>query len=367
MSAPFRNDVALLAALSLLALPLLVRPATADPQSCAPADHEHFICGVNNPEDLVQIRGTPWVAASGMVVGKTGRGHLYLIDSRSKAVTSVEIGATEPALDKKNYPDCPGPPADAVFNTHGLWYRPGTKGGTLYAVNHGGRESVEVFRVSTGQSSPHLTWIGCAVESDGHVYLDGVIGTPDGGVIATSLFDPSAKIDSAQLDTGTVKGRIIAWTSKTGWKDVPGGDLVTPNGIEIAPDGKHLFVAGWTSHSVIRLSLGATPVATDVIKVDFMPDNMRYAADGTLYAAGQGGTVTAGAPCFASDAVRCTSPWSAVTIDTKALTAHPVVHRDGGSYFGSATTALPIGRELWIGTYRGDRIAVLTEDDLVAR
>src|SRR3989442_11427309 len=111
--------------------------------ACAPSGGLSFICGVQAAEDLVLVPGTRWLIASGMAAGSG----LHLIDTQAKTARSLfssNVSTTRP--DKTKFAGCPGPldPKQAVL--HGLSLRPAQAGRyTLYATNHGGRESVEVF------------------------------------------------------------------------------------------------------------------------------------------------------------------------------------------------------------------------------
>ncbi len=44
-------------------------------------------------------------------------------------------------------------------------------------------------------------------------------------------------------------------------------------------------------------------------------------------------------------------------LDPVSLKVTPVLHVAGTDVFSDATTALQVGNELWIGTYKGDRVA----------
>ena len=48
--------------------------------ACAPANGLNFVCGAQNPEDLVPVPGTRWLVASGM---REGAG-LKLVDTADK-------------------------------------------------------------------------------------------------------------------------------------------------------------------------------------------------------------------------------------------------------------------------------------------
>jgi hypothetical protein len=122
------------------------RAAAAEP--CNPSGKLDFVCGPLNAEDLVQAPGTEWIVASGMDGGGAGpHGTLHLVNVRSKSWKVLFPGAN-PQLQPDNaiYGGCPGAPDLAKFSAHGLNLRPGTDGkDTLYVVNHGGRESIEIF------------------------------------------------------------------------------------------------------------------------------------------------------------------------------------------------------------------------------
>src|SRR5216684_5656113 len=73
---------ALLAAITNLS-PLLAQTQPPRPAaSCAPTNGLNFVCGAQNPEDLVPVPGTRWLIASGMTAGAG----LKLVDTDSKTV-----------------------------------------------------------------------------------------------------------------------------------------------------------------------------------------------------------------------------------------------------------------------------------------
>jgi DNA-binding beta-propeller fold protein YncE len=89
------------------------------------------------------------------------------------------------------------------------------------------------------------------------------------------------------------------------------------------------------------MSLGQTPVKRDDIKLGFRADNVRWAPDGTLYVTGQGAQTT-----------------NVVKVDPNTLRVTEVLNQPGVPGFGQGTVAVQVGRELWVGSFRGDRIAI---------
>ena len=331
---------------------LLTAPMSAAP--CDPEGSVRFICGLTAPEDLVAVPQSEWVVASGY----TGGG-LYLINTRDHGVSQV-FPATPPRVrhDKATYAQCPGlmDTTDKKMSAHGLNIRPGTGGvHTLYVVHHGSRESVEVFEIDTKAKPPALTWIGCAVVP-GMQGINSVSPLPGGGFVTTNFAARGGNAVLAALQKGANSGEVWEWQPKDGWKIVPGSESPGPNGIEASPDGNWLYVNLWPVRKVMRLSRGQTPVQKHMIDLPFHPDNIRWQADGSLLSAGHAApSIERLMECFAKPCSEATS--NAARIDAKAFNAREVVRLPFSPSFAAGTAALQVGKEIWLGAVRGDRVA----------
>src|SRR5690606_13755256 len=141
----------------LFASPLASHGQPAE-QGCEPAAGLDFICGLQNPEDLVLVPGTDWIIASSMTEGAG----LALVDANMATWNVLYPGPSPRAAHDPVYARCSEPPVSASFNAHGLAIRARGEGrSTLYAVAHGERESIEVFDVDANGERPVLTWTGC--------------------------------------------------------------------------------------------------------------------------------------------------------------------------------------------------------------
>ena len=234
----------------------------------------------------------------------------------------------------------------AKFATHGLSLLPGANSvHRLFVVVHGAREAVEVFELDARPATPVLTWIGCAVAQD-PVGLNSVRGLADGGFVATNFSARGNPAAQKQMMAGEKNGELWEWHTASGWQKVPGSEAAGANGLEISEDGKWFYVAAWGSQSFFRLSRGqATPVR-DEVPLGFRVDNIRWARDGSILATGQGG-----APGAQTSNV--------VKIDPKTLKVTDIVKEPSTPAFAAGTVAVEIGNQLWLGSFRGDRIAIL--------
>jgi hypothetical protein len=339
-----------LLALLVASAALSQAPRGQAPPVCSPAGsgNVRFICNQDAPEDLVLVPGGEWVVASAY----SQVGGIRVISTRDMTSTLAYPTATSvDRLDSKTYASCPGAPSaeqKKTFRTHGLGIRPGANAvHTLYVVHHGVRESIEVFDLDTRAKPPALTWVGCAVIHD-PIGLNEVVPLPGGGFIATDFL--ARGIDAAargRMMAGESNGSLWEWNSGRGWTIIPGSEASGANGLEISKDGKTLYVAAWGSQSFFRLSLGQNPVKRDTVPLGFRADNVRWAPDGTLFVAGQGGTGAA-------------QVTQVVKIHPDTLQVTEVVRHPNAPEFGAGTVALQIGKELWVGSFRGDRIARFT-------
>ena len=333
---------------SMLVAALAVRVAYAQPPAppqppCNPGPQ--WVCGQRTPEDLVALPGGKWVLASAYA----GTGGINLIKVGDRTSTVVFPGPSvkvEP--DKRRYPECSAPPTAAdKFTTHGLYVEAGA-GPVLQfmAVGHGSRESIEVFRIDVRPATPSLTWIGCVIAPE-PIGLNAVRGLPDGGFVATNWLPRGGAPDALQkMMAGEKNGELWEWHTASGWQKVPVSEAAGANGIELSADGKTFYMAAWGSQSFIRLTRGATPPKRDEIALGFRVDNIHFARDGALLAAGQ---ITD--PGNGSSRV--------VKIDPKTLAVRDLLTRPDDATFAGNTTAIEVGGNLWLGSYRGDRIAIV--------
>ena len=321
-----------LGTLCLIALCGFILPGPAAAQ-CEPDGDTRFVCGPISPEDLALVPDTPWV----MVASWEDDGYLSAADRRdASTVRLFPTAMSQERHDTATYVDCPGMVTDG-FRAHGISLRPGD-GGThdLYVVRHGAREAVEVFEVDARGATPSLTWTGCAVAPEG-LGLNAVVALPDGGFAATS---PRT-------------GDIWEWHSGPGWTRVPGSEDIGPNGLEVSADGRWFLVAGYASQSVIKLSRGQTPVSQDRVEVGFNIDNVHWAPDGTLLAAGHTApTRTRVGECIARRT--CEGIVSLVArVDTEAMTSEEIFRYPTNDWMILGTSAIEVGDELWVGQVAG--------------
>jgi len=312
-------------------------PPQAPPPPCTPADD--VVCGVQAPEDLVAL-GPNWLLASAL----SGAGGVSVVRIRDRmSFTVYPSSSASERLDTATYPDCPGPPATDNFTTHGVYVKPSS--GPSYrvlTVSNRARESIEVFDIDTGGPAPAVTWVGCVIAPD-PIGLNSVRGLPDGGFVTTNFLPRNSTPEATQrMRDGERNGELWEWHTSSGWQKVPGSEAAGANGIELSDDGRTLYMAAWGSQSFVRLTRGVSPPVRDEIPLGFRVDNIHWARDGRLYAVGQGGR-----------------GWKAVKIDPDTLAVSEELNVPDTPEFGAGTALVEVGSNLWVGSFRGNRIVIL--------
>lgn len=344
-----------LAAFAAFALFAAAQPSPAQPPgggaqaaNCDPGAAVRFVCGVRNPEDLVLIPGTDWIVGSQWVmnVGQ-GPGGLFLIDRKAHTATKLPAPA---GVARKPFSACEGPPVLARLSTHGLHVRSAGRGkAILYAVGHGGREAIEVFDIRIPRSGPpEVTWAGCIMAPTGAT-MNAVAPLADGRVIATDFYDAPLTLGDAQAGRDT--GAVYIWKPGGAFSKMPGTEMAAPNGLEITPDGKYMFVAEWGKSIIKRFEVAAPERAPWSMQLTFRADNVRWAPDGRLLMAGPG-PASGCAP-----GARCPMIPVVGALDPRTLTLTMVKEGPAERAMGAISTALIVGDELWTGSYGGDRVA----------
>jgi len=211
----------------------------------------------------------------------------------------------------------------------------------------GNRESIEAFEFAARAKPPALTWVGCAIAPD-PIGLNSVVALPDGAFATTNFQPRGAARGRANMQAGGKNGGLWEWHSGTGWKIVPGSEASGANGIEISKDGKWFYMAGWGGQTFIRIPRGQTSVKRDEVPVGFRLDNLRWGADGSLLGAGQL-MPGAGGGAMATSRV--------IKINPNTLTMQDLISYPYNDTFNFSTAAIQLGKEIWVGSVRGDRVA----------
>ncbi len=347
-----------------------VAPArAADAPACTPADGANFICGVTNTEDFAPVPGTKWVFGADLPTPGSPQGYLHLFDASNHTATNIEPAAIAIKPDTSRYRDCPGPVDMKVFGPHGLDLTPPANGhAVLYAVNHGGRESVEAFDVDLGNGTPKLAWVGCIVAPKGF-WPDAVASLPDGGLLVTSLWDPTDPNRMDKLSNGKPVGALDEWQQAKGWSPVPGTEGMSgPNGVIVTPDGSTVFIAVWSGKQLTRVSRGTTPVKTDTVPTGMLTDNVRWAPDGkTVLVGGQVASVKDVLECFESKQANCDVPFKIYAMDPQTMKLTDLVKPGVYGVMGAGTGAIiEEGNQLWVSSFRADRIAIFPINNVAA-
>jgi len=350
-------------AVAVLAVPS--GPAVDTPE-CKSRHGIDRICGIPVPEDLAAIPDTPWIISSSMPRDGSAGG-LYLIDTRTHMVRKVEFAIAAGQFgsgedEAKEVGQCAPPDTDR-FITHGLSLSAGE--GVLhrlYVVGHGGREAIELFNVDASGDVPSISWTGCVPMPEG-LEANSVVGLPGGGLMFTSLYDPGETAWPARigkLASGAPAGGVFEWHVRSGLKQLSIPPMSGPNGIAVSRDGKSIFLAGWGDRIVRRLDRNGNETAQPM-KLDFLPDNLHWAPDGSLFASGQKIAVGDLFACSIrkDGPTYCAHSWDVVRIEPSDLSMRAHWRRETENFFGDSTSAITIEGELWIGSISGDCLAVV--------
>lgn len=350
----------------LTALLLLMAACGSGPAhitECRAAGDIEPICGLQNPEDLgigpfgewlivSQYAGPAMTAEQGSIVAikltNSEAIQLFPPIGRSDWLGRVKAQWGSPA--------CPGPPLTG-FAPHGIDLRsPAAAQTPMLVVNHGARESIEIFELLVQRGkSPSLQWRGCVLLPPGTTGND-VAFLPDSGFVVTHMMEPGGQLHAfwtlLKSFLGASSGYVLEWKPERGWRKVPGTEESFPNGIVASADGKYLWFASWLGNRVVRISRDGSepPVRIDVAH----PDNLSWAEDGRILVASQH-SISELLGCSDLEAGSCGAGFSILAIDPQSFKVETLLEQRGDP-MGAGTVGLQVGRDLYIGSFAGDRV-----------
>lgn len=352
-------------ALMLGAIPLAASAAGAPPKlqsgQCAEKLADDYLCGPINSEELLRLEGTPWIFASQYIAPFLKKGVITLINQKTRQWAELDVTGGASNIDRKRFPACQKPLTATGFRGHGMTFGPAQDGkALLYAINHGEREAVEVFEVSSrGDAMPGFRWVGCIPSPDGDS-LNTLTVLPDGTLVATKFYEVQNTNWPAEMMSKRTTGQVFQWQSATGWKRVPKTFMSGPNGVVSTDGGQSLIVAEWGDRRLHKLRRDGTGKALSV-EVQGYPDNIHPTPDGRFLVVAQTGDLSPAFACAGTDSPICGGAFDILSIDPATLATQTVYSAKDPdpNVFGFASSALDLGDQIWVGSVRGNKILIL--------
>jgi len=268
-------------------------------------------------------------------------------------------------------PSCPGPPG-ADFSPHGFDLTRRADGVlALAVVQHGGRESIELFEVRGSGTRWELAWRGCLI-APSYAWLNDVVWLPgtNGELLTTHMRlrpaeDAAPVSNDTSNDTSTTDtsndapnsnspGFVLHWAPGVGFGQVPGTKGMVPNGIEVSGDGEKIFLNLSLDHVVQRIdrSTGRVEARLELGAVD----NSTWAPDGKLLVASMHLDSSDGfAACLEHEGEACPLPFAIEAVDPATMLS-TTRYQSRGVPLGGGTVGQQAGFELFVGSFGGDCI-----------
>lgn len=329
--------------------------------SCKPTDQLTPLCGVQMPEDLAVLPQD-----GGIIIGEYGdMGHLsgalswYQPGPGLPFIRLADNNNIAPGAGSENWgeADCPMPDQ---LSPHGIHLSRRGAALQLLVVNHSSAEHVlfyEVLPAADNTRAPSLAWRGCVVFPDTAV-LNDVAALPDGGFAVTNMYQRENEL-LAQFKSslGMNDGHVWRWSPATGLHVMNNSAARIPNGIEVARDGKSIWVNNYLDGELRQLDV-ASEAVLQVVEVKNI-DNSAWLEDGRLLLASHLSLLTM-APCFGLTEGSCGGAYELVAVDTRSGATQVIFRQEQGGPFGPATVAVPYRGKLYAGSFSGDRMAEIS-------
>jgi hypothetical protein len=317
--------------------------------ACGTQGDAEILCGTRSPEDLELTPDGKYLIVSQFVNGPGGAGvaGLALFDLAKKSYSRMAV-KEEPRKDWGD-PACPGA-AGEELRPHGISLGKRANGAwQLYVVNHGGRQSMEMFELRRAGDTWDLVWHGCAIAMQ---EFNDVAVLKNGGFIATHPTALRKQGDTADLFGGAPSGFVSRWEAGKGETELPGTRAGYPNGVLVSADGRYMYFNAWTAKEVHKYDLKAEKEAA-MVKLDFLPDNITWNKRRMLAAGVKG----ARGDCPPGSGAPCIQGFGVAEIDPASMAAKNVFDSEGkGPLISGVSVALAVGDAIYVGAFQGDRL-----------
>lgn len=324
------------------------------------------VCTFQNPEDIEALPDgkTLLVSQMGKSMESADAGSLVFFEPSSQTVSpAFPSSATEPANNENwGTSNCPGNPG-AKLAPHGISLRQrADRRWQLAVVNHGGRESVELFELLNARdttSAPQLAWRGCVPMAEG-MFVNDVVVLKNGGFIGSHMFDKRST-SIFGLNFGILK-TMLGIKSGYVFERQPGGSAFRIldeshgafiNGVEMSADERHVYANVYFGGEVLKLDrqsgkkLGSAPIGH--------ADNLAWDEHGNLLDVAHTGPLLMHIECNHHPGATCALDYAVHRINPETM-ASEIILQHAGAPMGAATVAREHQGKLWLGSFTGNRL-----------
>ena len=335
-----------------LALCLFLIHSSVAAGNCGGNVQMDLVCGFTAPEDIELAPDNTTLVVGEMILG----GRLLALNSETLTVNELFPAQSVKGDVLWGEETCTDYPTQMTFHGIDLAYR---DDGVLQllAVNHGKRESVEFFEVLTdaGGTPQGVIWRGCAM-APGSESLNDVAAIPGGGFVSTTPFDGSELWSIAKALVGFNTGYVRRWAPESGWTIIPGTAGRYPNGIIARPDGSSFFVNLYIDGLVREYTLDGTVLGEAAV---VNGDNLSWGSDDRIRIASHRASSWQMVKALQADPSEDLKiPFAVVEYDPTSQKVRDIFVHDG-SLYGAATVAQEVDGRLFMGSFKGGRVAVL--------
>ena len=330
---------------------------------CQPLDGLQPVCGMQTPEDIAALddgRHLLLAHFGGMI---DGSGSLSLFDTQTERMKSLFPSSSSSSSSSSSAvvdvasaiwgdTDCAAPNPE-TFRPHGTHLHRLANGALRYlVVNHGERETVEMFEVLGNGAATRLQWRGC-LEPAADTFMNDVVGLSSGDVIYTRMFHDAGTVEMLLSLIGFDTGDLWRWSKQTGPQLLPGTTANQPNGLEISPDERHVFANMYVTQELWKVDVDTGEII-DVAAVA-NADNSAWGSDGRLWVTTHTAPLSDMIACAGSQELACGASFAVIAVDPETMMTE-TIFAHAGPPMGAATVAVPQAGRVYMGSFVGDRL-----------
>lgn len=337
---------------AVLSSAIILTGCQSVPHMQATSDPIEILDGISNPEDMAILAQTPYLLVSSY---DKQSGALYAVDrSTTRIYPGFPAANTTFNAAGSDYA-CPGKPNEFLpLGLHVEALSGNAK--RIFVANTGEPNRIEVIDLEPGSATgPKYIWRDC-LETPAGFTINGLVRLSDGSFVVTSTLDQKGDA-LARLIRGAPVGQIAIWKPGMGWRvpETPG--ISGPNGIIAARRANEVVISGFGDRTLYLYDIVQEAVV-DTLILEFRPDNLRQRDDRSIIVAGFDLPNDAPDDCLFNP--QCNLPSFIATVEVAEGKFAPASASSRAISFDGATVATEDNGRTWLGSFRGNAIAVLT-------